>query len=118
MIDPRALARRLDEVRRRYADAGIEVMGLAEHAALLLDLAAFGDCIDAAQRVGGMPGGTTITYRIPEATEELQAIVSGTAEATDAILVDLRATGLRGRRPARRLQGASPARHRPDLRGL
>ena len=50
MFDASELAQRLDSVRDRYAKSGMEVVGVAEHAELLADLAALGVFIEAIRR--------------------------------------------------------------------
>ena len=86
MFDTAELSQRLDSVRTRYAQSGIEIVSQAEHTALMAEVAALGLCIEATRRDIASLDVADFGRHVPEAAHELEAIVIGTAEATDAIL--------------------------------
>jgi len=101
MVDPfssAALATKVDELRTRYPTAQVEVIAevvrevlagtlSAVEARLLAEVAELGRTIaNAKQEIAALQVDDITASEIPSATDELDAIVSHTAEATDRIL--------------------------------
>lgn len=85
MVDLRHPDQAARTLRSRFSPSDFEAV-LAERAALLAEMLAIGRVLEATRQNMAALGVGDIHHHVPKATEELDAIVLGSAEAADTIL--------------------------------